>query len=272
MNIQLGLNYSEAAARLVQDGVIEIDFFKCPPWPEMIAAARQLRPVAVHFNLKAGQSRLDREDWEADAALLAETGTPFINLHLECVKRDFPAAEQGAPADELRTMVLERMLADVQEVVRRFAAQRVIVENVPYRGPADKVLAACVEPEVIRTIVQSTGCGLLLDLSHARISAHSLGLAAEQYISQLPLPSLREMHFTGLHQRNGELMDHLEALDADWAFLEWALERIRRGEWPTPWMMAFEYGGVGVKFAWRSDPAVIAEQVPRLYHLLHTAQ
>lgn len=269
MNIQLGLNYSEAAARLVREGVIEIDFFKCPPWPEMIAAARQLRPVAVHFNLKAGGSRLDSEDWDATASLLAETGTPFINLHLECARRDLPAAAQGTAPDELRTLVLERMLADVQEVVRRFGAPRVIVENVPYRGPFDKVLPACVEPEVIRTIVHSTGCGLLLDLSHARISAHSLGLPAEEYFARLPLQSLREMHFTGLHQRHGELVDHLEALEADWVFLEWALERIRRGDWPSPWMMAFEYGGVGEKFAWRSDPAVIAEQVPRLYRLLH---
>jgi hypothetical protein len=33
-------------------------------------------------------------------------------------------------------------------------------------------------------------------------------------------------------------------------------------------MLAFEYGGVGEKFAWRSDPQVIASHVPKLSALL----
>lgn len=32
-------------------------------------------------------------------------------------------------------------------------------------------------------------------------------------------------------------------------------------------MLAFEYGGVGPKFEWRSDPQVIEEQATRLYQL-----
>lgn len=269
MTIQLALNYSEVAAELFQKGVIEIDYFKCPPWPDMIVKARKLRPVQVHFNLYAGKKSLKDEDWHSIASLLEETGTPFINLHLECVKRDFPAASSDTVPSQLRNQVLERLLSDVQEAVQRFGAERVIAENVPYRGPMDKVVPAAVEPEIISEVIQTTGCGLLLDLSHARISAHYLGMSAEEYISRLPLSSLREMHFTGLLRREGELIDHVEAREEDWIFLEWALKHIRQGDWPTPWLLAFEYGGVGEKFAWRTDPKIISEQVPRLYDLLH---
>ena len=47
--------------------------------------------------------------------------------------------------------------------------------------------------------------------------------------------------------------------------LDWVLERIKSGQWASPWLLAFEYGGVGEKFAYRSNPQVIEEQVPQLY-------
>jgi hypothetical protein len=109
-----------------------------------------------------------------------------------------------------------------------------------------------------------------LDISHARITAHSLGLSDEEYLSQLPTVRIREMHIAGVHTLpGGELQDHLAMLDDDWSLLAWVLARIRLKEWGQPWLLAFEYGGVGSVFAWRSDPLVIAEQVPRLYTMVH---
>jgi uncharacterized protein len=78
------------------------------------------------------------------------------------------------------------------------------------------------------------------------------------------------MHFTGVHQIDGWLQDHLPALEADWQALDWVLERIRSSEWAQPWMLAFEYGGVGGKFTENSDPQVIEAQGNRLYELAHT--
>ncbi len=42
------------------------------------------------------------------------------------------------------------------------------------------------------------------------------------------------------------------------------LGHIHRGEWAEPWIVAFEYGGIGPIFEWRSEPTFIAEQIPRL--------
>ena len=66
--------------------------------------------------------------------------------------------------------------------------------------------------------------------------------------------------------------DHFAMTEPDWAMTEWALGRIRAGDWRTPEIMAFEYGGVGPRFAPRSDPAVIAGQAPRLYALAKSVQ
>ncbi len=70
---------------------------------------------------------------------------------------------------------------------------------------------------------------------------------------------------TGLQWIDGELEDHLGIQQPDWEVLTGVLENIHTGCWGDPWMLAFEYGGVGDLFAWRSDPDVIARQVPRLY-------
>jgi hypothetical protein len=76
------------------------------------------------------------------------------------------------------------------------------------------------------------------------------------------------MHFAGIHHLDGQMIDHLSILEEDWHRLDWVLDRIRSGEWSQPWMLALEYGGVGTVFDWRSDPMVIADQVPRLLEKL----
>jgi len=80
--LNLALNYSRPAAALVAEGRIDIDYFKCPDWPDMVAEARHYRPVAVHFSLRAGKGRLHETDWALIGRLMQMTGTPFVNLHL----------------------------------------------------------------------------------------------------------------------------------------------------------------------------------------------
>ncbi|MBN1149181.1 MAG: DUF692 family protein [Anaerolineales bacterium] len=262
------INYSNQAAALLAQGQIQIDRFKTPNWPEMVAEAQRQQRVAVHFNLKAGRGEAQRADWQAIDDALQRTGTPFVNLHLEARMEDLPCAPMAGDDLACREGVIQRMVADLRAAVERFGAGQVIAENVPYRSPAGQVLRACVEPGVIRRALDETGCGLLLDIAHARISASSLGMDEREYMSALPVERLRELHFSGVGVLDGWPQDHLAAQEADWAALEWALARIQVGEWACPWMLAFEYGGVGEKFAWRSDQEVIAAQAPRVYELV----
>jgi uncharacterized protein len=262
------INYSTQAAQLVAQDAINIDRFKCPDWPDLVTEASRLRPVAVHFTLKAGSGNIQKTDWGLVERLLLQTGTDYVNLHLAPESNDFPGIPVETGAEE-RRMVIERMIADVQSTAYRFGAERVIVENVPYRGAEGSVLRPGVEPDAITEIITETGCGLLLDISHARISARHLGMDERAYMTALPIDRLRELHFTGLHYLDGDWQDHLPVLAEDWPVLDWALGSIRRGEWALPSMLAFEYGGVGEKFAWRSDSTVIAEQAPLLCQRAH---
>jgi uncharacterized protein (UPF0276 family) len=269
--MKFAINYSTQAADLLRQGKIQVERFKCPDWPDMIAEASQICPVALHVNLKAGRGKLAEADWARLEGFLEQTGTPYINLHLEARREDFPEMPVDTTDPGHQEQVIEQIIADLRLAVKHFGAERVIGENVPYRAQLGKVLRPAVEPAAIRRALEETSCGLLLDTAHARITAHSLGVDERDYMAQLPVERLRELHFTGVHDLDGYWQDHLPALEADWLALDWVLERIRSGEWPRPWLLAFEYGGVGEKFAGRSDPQVMTDQVPRLFASIKAA-
>jgi uncharacterized protein len=264
--MKLAVNYSPEAADLLIRQEIDFDFFKTPAWDEMIAEASRYRPVAVHFELRAGQQKLSATDWGRVETILKQTNTRYVNVHLGARKKDFEPAFDRLPAQVRRERVAERLAADVLCATQVFGPERVIVENVPYRpGGDEKKLAETIDPEVINAVLSATGCGLLLDLSHARISAATRGQDEKKYIQQLDLSRLREVHITGIHEEeNQHLQDHLPMLPADWVWLDWTLEQIATGQWPHPHMLAFEYGGTGPFFGEHSDSEVFASQVPRL--------
>jgi uncharacterized protein (UPF0276 family) len=267
--MKLALNFSPPAAGLLAEGRIDIDYFKCPDWPEMIMEALHYRPVAVHFTLRAGTGLLHKTDWAFIERLMKLTGTPYVNLHLDPQPRDFPTetgcitANTQEPAHT--SLVMERLLADVSAVVEQFGPERVIAENVPYWGANGEVLRPATEAVVIRRILEETGCGLLLDVAHARISAHYLNLDPSNYLATLPVEHTREMHFGGIHWLPEGPKDHLSMTEGDWPWLEQSLANVRTGAWGKPWLLAFEYGGVGGWFTEHTDPAAIAENVPELW-------
>ncbi|MGB7158731.1 MAG: DUF692 family multinuclear iron-containing protein [Tepidisphaeraceae bacterium] len=266
--MQLAINFSPQAAQLLADGKIRVDRFKCPDWPDMIEEARALLPVYVHFPLDAGAVSGRTVDFDAVDRMSRDTDTPFVNYHLVAYSRDFPDVSPDALDAGVTATVLDRMIVEVSRAVDRFGADRVIVENIPYYAPGGKYMPASVDPAVIRQVVDATGCGFLLDVSHARIAAHYLGVEPHAYIKQLPVAHLRELHLTGVEMINGKLLDHMGLGDEDLAWTRWAIDKIAAGEWGRPSIVAFEYGGVGEPFKWRSEAGVIERDVNRLNEML----
>jgi uncharacterized protein (UPF0276 family) len=263
--MEFAINFSEPAAELLRTGQIKLDRFKVPDWPDLIQRARQSVAVYVHFAINAGAADSKTRDWAVAETMARQTNTPFINLHLAPRAKDFP----GIGHDPAARPVIDAMLSDVKRAVDFFGRDRVIAENIPLGNPEEDFAPASVQPAAIHEIIEKTGAGLLLDLSHARLTATHLGVDPREYISSLPVKKLRELHLTGIQRIAGRLRDHMHFSDIDWEFAQWAMERIKQKEWATPAIVALEYGGVGETFAWRTDRAQIAEQVPRLYEMVH---
>jgi hypothetical protein len=267
--VEFAVNYSPLLAELVREGQVGIDRFKCPAWPGLLAEARQTLPVYIHFPLIIGSGTgqvMDAEthapaDLERMAGLAETSGTYYLNTHWVADGRDYPgiAVDSRAPADGRR--VVDGALRDLEPLIRRFGAERVLVENlIPEYG----WLAHGVLPETLALLLEQSGCGLLLDLSHARLAARALGLDERGYVSSLPVGQVREVHITGLQKLEGRWldligshpggfggnqagmwMDHLPMTEQDWPITAWAAGEIAAGRWNEPWVVGYEYGGVG---------------------------
>jgi uncharacterized protein len=266
--VEFALNYSPEAVALLEAGKIAVDRFKCPNWPDLIAEASAYLPVYVHFDLVAGAGRMDNVDWHSVETLLAQTDTPYVNVHLmptlDGLDADDPQANERA---------VERLFADVQRLVEHFGAERVIAENVPYYGSQPDIVGNFVlpqagDPAFISQVLDDTGCGLLLDISHARITAPYVGLDGQAFISLLPVNRLHELHVTGLQSIGGKMIDHMPMRAEDWPAIAWAFERIHTGDWSEPRFVSLEYGGIRLPPPWRSEESVIATDVPRLTNML----
>lgn len=297
--IELAVNYSAATGDLVRTGVIDVDRHKCPAWPDLIHRLRNedgvRTPLHVHFPLLVGTGQgtpISTEtnsppDWDMIDALMSETGTTWVSAHMGPRPEDHPGLT-GRPWQEQVAVITDALIRDFQPLVARYGAENVVGENIfEYFGMH---LRPAVMPDVLSRVIETVGCGLLLDLSHARLAARGIGMDEHDYVDALPISNLREIHITGLQRfdetwinrletagldpeaygvHRGEWIDHLPMTDEDWTFFAWALSRIRDGRWHAPDLIAFEYGGVGPEFEALTIRDVLAEQVPRLYRMIH---
>jgi uncharacterized protein (UPF0276 family) len=293
--MEFAVNYSPQAAELLAQGKITFDRFKLPAWLDVIATAKALHPVYVHFPLRVGMGTgdaLDTEtrqlpDWGKFEAILKDTNTPFINVHIAPITSDYPdiPSDTSDPAHTER--LLEAVVRDVEGVARRFGAERVIIEN-DYYAPGKYFRATCTA-EFVRRVIEATGCGLLLDIGHARLAARELGVDARDYLGAMPVQRIGEIHLAGIqvfdehwqetlrqagiaaetiNQFAGRWQDHLPMTEDDWAFYGWTIEQLRSGAWQKPRMFSLEYGGVGALWQAITDADVLARDIPRLRGML----
>ena len=191
--MKIAINYSPPAKMLVEQQVIELDLFKCPPAsdevvrdyaPNLLQDARFYRPSYIHFPLHVGNGSIAGTNWDEVEEMLNQTKTPYVNVHLQAQTKDFPALAADTHAPEDMAYLTDIFVQDVAAVAERFGPERVIVENVVYRGASGKFLYPCIDPAVISQVVTETKCGLLLDTAHAHLTCLALGINAEEYILQ----------------------------------------------------------------------------------------
>lgn len=253
--MKFAINFSYPARTLVEQGELLLDVWKCMPLPEVLAEA-QYRPGYVHLPHDVGVPHFasgepgSEGDWEQQDRLLNETQTPWINVHLNARREWFSGGES----------VEDRFARNIELLAERYGADRICAENVVYRGESGSYRRESVEPEVIHRTLERTGASFLLDTAHARLSADELGVDPWSYIQSLPVHRLVELHVTGTELHEGFWKDSMIMHPTDWDLAGRALAEIHAGRWPRPWVVAFEYGGIGEKFAWRSDPDVLREQ------------
>ncbi len=231
--IALAVSDFDLPRSLLAAGWIEVDYLETGGhFVERTIAQFPDRPLLLHnsvFNWSLAHPTAFEEQQIAahTREALERTRAPWLSVHL-----GFSAAEVFFDLHmNARSPALPRaeLLANICRNVRALESAisvPLILENLDY-CPGGAYEHIC-EPAFIATILSETGAGLLLDLAHARVSASRLDLPIETYLSQLPLDRVRQLHISGPRVRDGVLFDaHAALLDADYALLEWVLQRTK---------------------------------------------
>ncbi len=133
---------------------------------------------------------------------------------------------RGAPARALqpRDICLANILRNGKRL-QAWLGIPLLLENYNYH-PTNAYEYVC-EPDTFRALIDAIGCGVLLDLAHAQISAFNMGWTdPREYLAALPLEKVREIHINHPYNDNGKQMldKHLPLQERDMELLQWTLE------------------------------------------------
>lgn len=246
----LGANAFGATFTLLEsDGAPLVDYLKGWPGSDFDVAMRLKTrlPLMLHLGDPICGDTTPSEDRLREVGRwLALASAPWTSVHI--IHFDYRAPrEEGA-----RSMATEHALDNAVRNARVFTDALplpLLVENQTAFPSAPS--AWVYEPAFVRAVVEQSGCGFLLDLAHARVSADALGIDEHAYLEALPLERVVELHVNGprrLCERSAErqaralaeergsgspfhfgadsLMDAHEPMrDGDYALLEWTLAR-----------------------------------------------
>lgn len=258
--IQLGMTDCPAVRDLLDAGQLELDYLEVHgPY---VDATREVYPemlMVLHNALY--QWSLTHPDGLAykDAANITKlrvekSKSPWYSLHLgfSAAEVDFyDEAMQATSPLQQRELVLERCVHRLSQM-KTLVPVPILIENLDY-NPTCAYEYVC-EPGFISQVLDETDTFLLFDLAHARVTAHAFGMAVEDYIDQLPLDKIRQIHLNRPGWRDDRLVDsHLALEEEDYQLFENILSQSQ------PWAVTLEYN---------KDHDLIRSQIERLHEIL----
>lgn len=272
--MKIGINYSAIAEQLLRAGKIEVDVFKCPEWPDLLARVRDVRPCYPHFAFRAGRATVDKADWNEVRRLLARSALPHANMHLAPSIADFPGMPIDVRDPEAGETLVAAMVRDIRRAKRELPGRPIALEGVMWDPlPPWQIPLAALDPKVLRRVILDTDERLLLDLAHSDISARRFDRDAKDYIRDFPLDRLQELHVSGtVLGDDGLWHDHHPMREEDWSLVQWALDRIAAGEWRTPEIVTLEFGGIGPAHEKQCDAETLSRDITRLRRMVDAAR
>ncbi len=211
----------------------------------------QRQPVLLHSHAGLFDAHLDTTHIDNLAQF---TQTKWVSLHFDVPsgplfnwhKRlgfPIPFVTQAKAYD----LALQNMTA-----LKSKLAVPVALENQAYHRYSGHNYVT--EPDFLQRVLADTATYLLLDLGHARVSAAMWQLPIEDYLQQLPLERVLEIHISGPRIYRGRLRDVHAPLQAiDYQILQDVLRH-------TPHIQA-------VTLEYYGDQSILLEQLQQLRHI-----
>ena len=261
--IQLGMTDCPVVRELLDKDQLELDYLEVHgPYVESARKAYPEIPMVLHNALY--QWSLTHRDglhhkYAADLTLerLEIARSPWYSLHLGFSAEEVDFYEDGMQAIsplQTREEVLSLCIDRIQQL-STFLPIPVLIENMDY-NPTNAYEYVC-EPGFISEVLIKTDTGLLFDQAHARVTAHAMGITVEEYIDQLPMERVRQVHLNKPGWKNGRMMDTHQALtEEDYQLFAKILKMCQ------PWAVTLEYN---------LDPEKTLIQITRLREIIQNS-
>lgn len=201
--------------------------------PSALAQLRDLGtrfPLSIHgIGLSIGREKpLDADYLDRLRALIDQLGPASFSEHLGWATHEGAAQDEALPLP-YTARTLERVAAHVDAVQDRLGRPMLLENPATYMAFAESTWS---ETDFLGEIARRTGCGLLLDVNNAFISATNLGTSPRAYIDAFPVAPVGEIHLGG-HVAEADDLGQPLLIDSHgqpvaepvWALLDQALAR-----------------------------------------------
>ncbi len=247
MQPQVGIGFrKEFAAEFMEGQSIKPDFIELAPenwmkiggyWKKVLNELAGQYPITSHgLSLSIGSPEgLDMEFLKEVKKFLIEYDVKVYSEHLS-----FSKCDNAHLYDLLPIPFTEDAVNHVSERIRQaqdFLGRQIAIENVSYYTP---VAAEMAEAEFISSIVEKSGCQLLLDVNNVYVNAFNHQYNAKEFIGSLPLEHVAYIHMAGHTQVSDDLIidTHGEnIIDPVYELFEWVVQRIN----PVPVLLERDF-------------------------------
>ena len=169
---------------------------------ELLKSHFRLIPHGLNLSLGSAEG-IDEEYLDKFARLVEYVQPAWFSDHICFTKSGGKQIGHLAPVPYTKEAVevFVRNISCVKEKINT----PLILENITYmmRFPSSQMS----ESEFVRTILEETDCGLLLDVTNLYINSVNHNFCWRKFLDELPVERVVQLHFVGSHSHNGKVID-----------------------------------------------------------------
>lgn len=240
--IPLAVNDTAVARRAWNLGLLDVEFVETsgPNADDALdafeGAAFLLHNAVWNVSLAHGDTAALDRFAERTAESIRALRAPWISLHLGFSAREvtFDGGMKPTTAVLDRDATFDAIVGTVRALKDRLPVP-ILLENLDAQGGG--AYEHVCEARFVREVLEASETGLLLDLAHAAVTASRQDLSLDDYLAELPMDRVRQVHVSGVRWDGGVVWDAHETLrDEDLAVVRRVLAVTE------PWAVTLEYG------------------------------
>ena len=170
-----------------------------------------LVPHSLELSLGSAEG-VDEEYLEKIAELVADVDPPWFSDHLCFTRAGGVKIGHLAPVPYTNE-ALKVFVRNVSKVKSRIKTP-LLLENITYL--VKFASSEMSEAEFIKTLLDETDCGLLLDVTNLYINSRNFGFDWRKFLDQIPMNRVVQLHFVGSHRHGARFIDaHANRTEAE---------------------------------------------------------